>query len=270
MTKRRRGTARRALGALTVALLVVAIVVSGAGGERTQDGHLIVFLDGGLSPLALPRDRPAPVSVRLAGGLQTTDGTLLPRITRIELSMPGQGILDTRGLPVCPARRLRDATPRAALDACRDALVGHGRLEAQVHVPNQPPFAVQATLLAFNGRVRGRRAVILHGFAADPPTVVVLPFLLRLATGRVRTRLVADLPPDLGPWPHFAHFELNLFRRFRFHGRERSYLSASCPIPRQFTAGFFSFAKADFTLADGKRVGTSITRSCRARPDRER
>jgi hypothetical protein len=267
MSKRRRVAAVRALGALAIALLVVALAASTAGGERTQDGHLIVSLDGGLAPLALPRDHPAPVAVHLAGGLRTTDGSLLPRVTRVELSLPGKGVLDTHGLAVCPARKLRDATSEGALAACRDALVGRGKLEAQVHVPNQPPFAVHAELLAFNGRVRGRRAVIFHGFAADPPTVVVLPFLLRLETGRVRTRLVADLPPELGPWPHFAHFEVELFRRFSFRGRQRSYLSASCPIPKRFTAGFFSFAKASFTLAGGRRVGTSITRSCRARAE---
>jgi hypothetical protein len=265
MSERRRGAAGRALAAFVLALLVIALGASTAGGERTQAGQLIVSLDGGLAPLALPRDHPAPVAVRLAGGLQTTAGNLLPRVTRVELSLPGQGVLDTRGLPVCPARRLRDATTEGALEACRSALIGGGRMEAQVHVPNQPAFAVHAKLLAFNGKVRGRRAVIFHGFAANPPTVVVLPFLLRLEAGRLRTRLVADLPPELGPWPHFAHFEVKLFRRFRFQGRERSYLSASCPIPKQFTAGFFSFAKASFTLAGGRRVGTSITRSCRAR-----
>jgi hypothetical protein len=174
-------------------------------------------------------------------------------------------VIDTHGLPVCPVRKLRNTTDKAALASCRDALVGRGDLEAQVFVPNQDPFVVHARILAFNGLVGGRRAVIFHAFAAEPPTVVVLPFLLRLETGRVRTRLVADLPPELGPWPHFAHFEVKLFRRFRFGGRERSYLSASCPIPKQFTAGFFSFAKASFTLAGGRRVGTSITRSCRAR-----
>jgi hypothetical protein len=265
MRGRRGPAARRALGALLIAIALVAFAASTAGGERTQDGHLIVSLDGGLAPLALPRDRPAPVAVRLAGGLRTTDGTLIPRVTRVELSLPGQGVLDTEGLPVCPVRKLRNTTSEAALDACRDALVGRGRLEAQVHVPNQPPFPVHAELLAFNGTVKGRRAVIFHGFAADPPTVVVLPFLLRLETGRVRTRLVADLPPELGPWPHFAHFVVKLFRRFDYRGRERSYLSASCPIPKQFTAGFFSFAKASFTFAGGRRIGTSITRSCRAR-----
>lgn len=254
------------LGAAILAVALTGTLFTGiAGGERTQDGTLIVSLDGGLSPLALPRDRPAPVAVRLAGGLRTTDGSLLPRVQRVELGLPGQGKLDTRGLPTCRPRQLRNATAAAALASCRDALVGHGRMEAQVHIPNQPPFAVRAGLLAFNGRVHGRRAVIFHAFAADPPTVVVLPFLLRLRPGRFSTRLVADLPAELGPWPHFAHFEVSLFRRFRFGGRERSYISASCPIPKRFSAGFFSFAQARFTLAGGRRVGTSITRSCRAR-----
>jgi hypothetical protein len=255
----------RILAACCLAALVCGAVAVSAAGERTQDGSLIVTLDGGLSPLALPRHEAAPVAVRLAGGLQTTDGTLLPRVKRVELDLPGQGVLDTTGLPGCPAQRLRNATTEAALAACRDALVGHGSLEAQVNIPNQDPFPVQAKILAFNGTVNGRRAVIFHAFAAHPPTVVVLPFLLRLERKDFRTRLVADLPPELGPWPHFARFQVSLFRRFEYRGRERSYISASCPIPKAFTAGFFSFAKADFTLADGRRVGTSITRSCRAR-----
>jgi hypothetical protein len=263
MRRRPRSGVVRALAALAVVL--AAYGAGAARAERTQDGHVIVSLDGGLAPLALPRDRPAPVSVRLAGGLRTTDGTLIPRVIRVELTLPGQGVLDTHGLPLCPAVKLRNASSAAALAACRDALVGRGNLDAQVHVSDQPPFTIHASLLAFNGRVRGRRAVLLHGFAANPPTVVVVPFLLRLESSRLRTRLIADLPPELGPWPHFAHFEVNLFRRFSYRGSERSYLKASCPIPQRFTAGFFSFAKASFTFADGRRVGTSITRSCRAR-----
>ena len=132
-------------------------------------------------------------------------------------------------------------------------------------LPNQDPFQIHASLLAFNGRVGGRRAVLLHAFAAKPPTVVVLPFVLHRRAGRFGMALVADLPPTLGPWPHFAHFEMTLSRRYSYRGRERSYLSASCPIPPRFTAGFFSFAKASFTLVGGRHVGTGIARGCRAR-----
>jgi len=252
--------------ALSVALGVLAAALAGlAQGERNQRGNLIVSLDGRLSPLKLPRDRQAPVSVRLEGGLTTADGTTLPRVTRVAIGLPAQAAIATRGLPTCSQRRLRNATHAEALSACRRALVGHGRLESDVLLPNQPSFAIRSRLLAFNGRVGGDRAVILHAFAADPPTVVVLPFRIRPGSGRFGTALVADLSPALGPWPRFAHFEVTLSRRYSYRGRSRSYVSASCPVPPRFSAGFFSFARASFTLAGGGRIGTGIARSCRAR-----
>lgn len=107
--------------------------------------------------------------------------------------------------------------------------------------------------------------MILHAAAVKPPVVVVLPFVIRHQDGRFGLALVADLPATLGPWPHFAHFEMTLFRRYIYRGQERSYLSASCPIPPRFTAGFFSFAKASFTLVGGRQVGTGIARGCRGR-----
>jgi hypothetical protein len=262
---RAEGAAARALRALAVLALLGALAAGIARGERSQSGNLIISLDGRLSPLKLPRDRPAPVAMRLEGGLRTADGSLLPRVTKVELALPGQGVLTTRGLPTCPPRRLRNAKPPQALAACRPALVGRGRLEAEVAVPNQAPFTIDARLLAFNGRVDGHQAVILHAFAADPPTVAVVPFAIRHRRGRLGLALVADLAPSLGPWPRFAHFELTLSRRFTYRGRERSYLSASCPIPPRFTAGFFSLARATYTLAGGREVSTGIARSCRAR-----
>jgi hypothetical protein len=249
-----------------VALALLGGLAAGlARGERTQKGDLIVSLDGGLTPLKLPRDRLAPVAVHLEGGLQSTDGKLLPRVTRIELGLPAQGVVSTRGLPTCSQRQLRNARPPEALAACRTALVGHGLLEAQVKVPQQAPFTIHTRLLAFNGRVGGRRAVLLHAYAANPPTVAVLPVLLRRGSGRFGLTLVADLSRALGPWPRFADFDLTLSRRYSFRGRRRSYLSASCPIPRRLTAGFFSFARADLTLVGGREIGTSIARGCRGR-----
>ncbi|HET9591915.1 MAG TPA: hypothetical protein VFP17_03275 [Solirubrobacterales bacterium] len=250
------------------ALLVLLAILAYAGvaqGERAQRGNLIVSLDGSYAPLTLPRDRKAPVSVHLEAGLQTADHSVLPRVTRVELGIPGQGAIDTRGLPTCTPRRLRNTTTEKALELCRQALIGKGRMVAQVKIPNQDPFIVQARLLAFNGNVRGHRAVIIHGLSVRPPTVVALPFLVELRPGKFGTVLLAHLPPNLGPWPRFAHFEMDLFRRFTYRGHRRSYISASCPIPKILTAGFFSFARATFTLADGRRISTGIARSCRAR-----
>lgn len=262
-----RGTARGLLALAALAALAALGwgLVGQARGERTQSGNLIVSLDGSIAPLKLPRDRLAPVAVRLEGGLQTADGALLPRVRTIELGLPGQAVITTGGLPTCTLRQLRNRTSEQALISCRRALVGHGAMQADVVLPHQGPFRIHARLLAFNARVDGHRTVIVHAVAAHPPTAVVLPFRIRRGSGRFGTALVADLPGALGPYPHFSHFELTLSRRYSYRGRRYSYLSSSCPIPKRFTAGFFSFAKADFTLAGGRRVGTAIARGCRAR-----
>jgi hypothetical protein len=253
------------LAAVLAALALLAAALAGpAQGERKQRGDVIVSLDGGVSPLRLPRDRTAPVALRLAGGLRTADGSLLPRVTRIEIALPSQGVVSTRGLPVCLPRRLRYAKPPAALAACRSALVGRGSLEARVLLPGQGPFTIHARLLLFNGRAAGgRQAVLLHAYVRSPPIVVVLPFVLRHSHGIFGTTLAARLPPALGPWPRFAHFEMTLARGYRYRGRGRSFLSASCPIPPRFSAGFFSLARSTYTFVGGRRLAVEIARGCR-------
>jgi hypothetical protein len=185
-------------------------------------------------------------------------------VTEIELGLPKQGILDTRGLPVCSPRQLRFATSQDAWRACGPAIVGRGRLRAEAVIPNQPPLEINARMLAFNARIGGRRAVVLHAFGEKLPIAVVLSFLIGRGDGRLGTTMVARLPRALGPWPRFAHFEMTLSRRFSYRGRMHSYLSASCPIPPALTAGFFSLARASFTLGGGGEIGTGITRGCRA------
>jgi len=261
----RRGLVLLALASLAATLVVVTARVERASAERTQSGNLVFSLDGRISPLRLPRDHPAPVSVHLAGSLRTDDDSTLPRMNRMEIGLPQQGVIDARGLPTCPPRRLRSATTAGALDACRDALVGHGRLRADVILPDQSPLSIDTTLLAFNSRVDGRRALVVHAFGKGVPVAVVIPFMFERSDDRLGRLLVARLPRALGPWPRLASFELTLSRRFEYRGRRHSYLSASCPIPKALTAGFFSLARAGFTVVGGGHIGTAITRGCRGR-----
>ncbi|HEX6455881.1 MAG TPA: hypothetical protein VF009_05115 [Solirubrobacterales bacterium] len=257
---------RRAWTAAALLLLALTLALGGvASGERSQFGNVIVSLDGRISPLRLPRHRPAPVFVHVSGALRTANGATLPRVSRIELRFAGPGTISSKGLPRCPMGRLRHTTHLGALAACRPALVGHGTLRAQVLVAKQPPFEVKAQLLAFNARLHGRQALLLHGYASDPPTSAVIPFLVRHPGGRSRTVLEGTVPRGLGPWPHFARFALTFGRRYVYRGERRSFLSAKCPVPRRFSAGFLSVARIAYTFVNGRRVGRDIVRSCRAR-----
>ncbi len=267
------GRRRRSGFALALATpVLVALIAAGlAGAERTQQGDLVVSLDGGISPLRLPRHEPAPASFSLDGALYTVDGTPLPRLHRIELALAARGGIDTRGLPICPKHRLAAATPATALAVCGAALVGHGTLDIEVFIPGQEPFEYKASLRAFNGRFRdGARAVWLHIYGPRPPSSFVLGFAVRHRRGSFPTVLVATLPPALGPLPHLARFEMTFGRRFAYRGHRRSFLNADCPLPRRFTAGLFPFARATYAFPRGRGVSTTIVRGCRARGGRER
>jgi hypothetical protein len=251
---------------VAAALLVLVLVSSSASGERAQRGNLIVSLGGGLSPRSLPRGHAAPVVLRIGGRIRTADGSPLPRMTRIKLTLGGRGRLFTRGLPACPRARLRNADNRQALERCGAALVGQGHLYATAFVPHQAPFPIHGALLAFNGRgEEGQPTVWVHAYAGAPPLSIVLPFLVRRKAGALHTTLTATVPRSLGTLPHLAGFQLSLGRRYSYRGKPRSYLSASCPIPAGFTAGFLAFARATYSFADGRRLAVEAVRSCRTR-----
>jgi hypothetical protein len=255
--------------ALTLGVVAVMALVRAPGpaqGERSQSGNLIVALNGGIDPLRLPRLEPAPVAVHLEGKIGTADGSPLPQVKQIKIELAGPGLLSTRGLAICPRARLRNADDRQALARCGPALVGRGSLRAQVLIPSQAPFAIHTHLLAFNGRsAAGRPAIWVHAFSSNPPISLVLPFVVHPGTAAFPTSLVASVSRSVGPLPRLAVFHLNLFRRFSYRGQQRSYISASCPVPPKFTAGFLSFARATYSFAGNRQVRIESVRSCRAR-----
>jgi hypothetical protein len=251
---------------ITATTLCLMLFGSSAFAERSQQGNLIVALNGGITPRILPRGRPAPVVVHLSGQALTADSSPLPRVNWIRLELAWRGVIDTKGLPVCPRIRLVGRISRQALEGCGHALVGRGALFAQVFIPNQKPFGVHARLLAFNGRTTaGRPAVLVHAFSPSPPVAFVIPFSVHHKKGSFRTVLITTIRRSVGPWPHVANFQVAVSRRFMYQGKEHSYVSASCPIPKNFTAGFLSFARATYTFEGGRQVATESVRSCRAR-----
>lgn len=257
---------RRLKLALTLIGLSAFAVVSQAGAERSQKGNVQVSLNGGFSPRKLPRNKIAPVVVRLSGGVRTSDAAPLPRVNRLKLELGWRGRMNTRGLPVCSAVRLRGLASGQALASCGASQVGQGSLNARIFLPGQPPFAIKANLLAFNGRTKvGRRAVLVHAYTSDPPISFVIPFVVRRSDGLFKTTLVTTIRRAVGTWPHVARFQIEVGRTFHREGGEQSYLNASCPVPQGFTAAPFSFARATFTFAGGDEQSTESVRGCRVR-----
>jgi hypothetical protein len=254
------------LAFILITLGAVALLGGIATAERSQSGNLIVSLNGGISPRTLPRNHPAPVAVHLAGHVLTSDKAPLPRVNWIRLELAWRGELDTEGLPLCPRSRLLGADTRTAIERCRDSQVGRGRLFARIFVPNQRSFDVRGRIAAFNGLTKqGGPAVLVHSYSPDPPVAFVIPFAVHHQKGAFRTVLVALIRRSAGPWPHVANFQISVSRTFSHEGEPRSYLKASCPVPKHFTAGFLSFARATYSFEGGRQITTESVRSCRAR-----
>jgi hypothetical protein len=258
---------RSLLIALPLGFAAIAALLAGpVSAERSQKGNLIVFLNGGVSPRALPRGRSAPVAVRLQAGILTTHDLPLPRVKKVRLELAYRGELDTRGLAACPRGGLRAVDRAHALALCRASLVGRGSLFGRVFLPNQRPFSLHAELLAFNGETKqGQPAIWVSAYSADPPVSFVLPFIVRHHPGRFHTVLISVVPQSVGPWPHFARFHIVVSRRYFYRGRRHSYLTASCPLPPHFVAGFLSLARVTFSVSKGPKLTAETVRSCRAR-----
>lgn len=259
-------------GLRTVLLVALALCAGAAPsadlarGERVRSGNLVMSLDARVSPPALPRRRAAPVTATLASGIATLDRTPLPSVRRIEVEFGSGASISAAGLPTCPRARLLNATRAEARRRCGGALVGRGRLRLEARLPGQLPLRRAPRVLVFNGRAPGGGIVLwLHAFVARPPVAFVLPFQLRRAPGFFATALTARVPPAVANWIRIRGFEVELGRRYRRHGTARSYLSASCPAPTPFTAGFFPLVRTTYVLAGGRRVSNAIVRSCRVR-----
>jgi hypothetical protein len=252
------------LAAAVAALAITYLAIGPAGAEQSGRPGLIVSLDGSVSPRELPRRQHVPVSITLEGSIRGADGLRPPRLGRIDVAFGARGGLSTTGLPRCPRGRLRNATGRQALERCRAALVGRGRILTEVRLAPEKPLLARAGALAFNGWADGRPAVWVHAYSASPAVSFVIPFYMRpLRTGSYGIALRAPVARALGRWPRLRSFRITFGRRYRARGVRRSYLSARCPLPPRLTIGFFPLARATYHFTPSPTLTTTILRGCR-------
>lgn len=247
------------LGAL-LALGIVAL----ARAETIQRGAVRVVLSGALTPKRLPRTGSAPVKVAVSTKIGSTRAKSPPQLTRIQVAINRYGHLDSTGLPVCEVADIQPSTTAKALEACPGAKVGEGHFAATVALSKQVAFPANGTLIAFNGTYKGRPAILAHIYGTNPlPTSFTLPFVIGKGHGTYGTTLTATFPAAAGNF--VTGLDLVLDRRFSYRGRARSYASAGCPAPAGFPGATFAFARASYSFAGGKRLTSTLTRSCKAR-----
>jgi hypothetical protein len=257
---------KKRLAAVTVLVTALVFGATLANAELVERGNLFVKFQGGIAPTNLPRHANAPISVRVDGTVRVLSGDRPPALRFISIAINRGGRIETKGLPVCRRSEIEAGTSAAAMAACGDALVGTGRYAAGVDFPEQSTFPLQGRLLAFNTVVDGERAIIAHVYGEDPfPNSRVFVFHIRKTTGTYGTLLTAALPKSINRNGYLKRIILDLRRDYVYRGHKRSYLSAACGAPEGLTVGIFPFVKVGMTFADGRKLASTLIRTCTVR-----
>lgn len=251
-----------------IAVLAVAMVFGAAlaHAELVERGNLFVKFQGGIAPTNLPRDTNAPISVKVDGTVRVLSGDRPPALRFISIAINRGGRIETKGLPVCRRSEIEAGTSASAMAACGDALVGTGRYAAGVDFPEQSTFPLQGRVLAFNTVSDGERAILAHVYGRKPfPNSRIFVFHIRKTSGTYGTLLTAALPKSINRNGYLKRIVLNLRRTYVYKGRKRSYLSAACGAPEGLTVGVFPFVKVGMTFADGRKLASTLIRTCTVR-----
>ena len=73
--------------------------------------------------------------------------------------------------------------------------------------------------------------------------------------------------PQVGrKWGYVTGFAMTFHRDYRYRGRLRSFLSASCPAPAGIAEAPFRAARGTYYLAGGSSLTRVIEGSCAVRP----
>jgi hypothetical protein len=250
-----------------VALVAVVLLVALAGGARAEVakmGDILVHVDGGISPRALPRTGSAPVTVTLDSTFQSAEGLdPPPQLRTISVGVNRAGSVFDRGLPTCRVRRIQPTTISAARRICGGAIVGSGHVQVRVHLTNQPPFTFKGPLLVFHAKpAGGHRRLLAQVYGLKPPSAFVLTFNVLEKQDTFGTVIKTTLPKPAREWAYVTHFDMKLHRIYTYQGKKHSFISAACAAPEGFPGAVYPFARANFGFAENKHVVETLIRDC--------
>ncbi len=253
----------KAIAGLVTIAAVVLVVVGNASAVTVLAGDLVIEVDGSISPKALPKDKPVPISFHGSASVATKDSTHIPPALSTELLVDKHITIDTTGLPTCTLAQLKSSPPAAVMRACGDALIGKGTSTAEVEFPEQPAFSAKGPLLAFNGPAEGGYGAgayheqLYYVYADVPvPTALIAVAKVSRATGPYGYAISISIPKIAGGAGSFSGAEFTIGRSWTYMGRKHSFLNAECA-----NGHFDSRVKVDF--GDGSHVIGNVPQTCR-------
>jgi hypothetical protein len=241
--------------AVLAALLVGAIAANAA---LVRVNGIVLHADGGFQPRSLPRKQFVPIEFQGFFDIASSTSLKPPVLEEAVIDFDRDGRLSAGGLPVCPPERLANASPEDARKLCSGAIVGRGRIEAVIELPDGPAPA-SSPLTLFNGpQQNGNPTVVFHSRIGPGNQTIAMVVPVERRSGEFRYRATLVFPPIDEGRGAITHVQVEVGRRFTVDGKKRSYVSARCRDGILRTHGRFRFA--DGTIIDG-----SVEKACAPR-----
>ena len=234
---------------------LLALWSGGADGALVKVGDLVLKADGGFKPQRLPEKHYAPIEFRGHADIHSTAGGPPPELVEASLDFDRDGLLRTRGLPVCHAAQIAEVRTPVARRRCEGAIVGSGSIGVTLLFEGGAVPA-HAPLTLFNGGSGGGDfSVLAHVHISSPVNqTFVVPILINQRRGEYRYRASFDVP-SLSGGGILTHVDAKIGRRYKSHGVERSYASARC------TDGIFR-THGHFLFSNGVIIDGAIEKPC--------
>jgi hypothetical protein len=251
---------RRALPFL-LAVLACALLAQGAfGSAEIETREIRLKLNADFQPLNLPKNGYAPVQFEGYLDVAKPGGGVPPALESVVLDFDRDGRLDVAGLPTCAPERIAAASVAEAREICKGAIVGTGKLEALISLPNGP-VPTGSALTLFNGpRQEGHPTVVIHARINVPATqTYAFTVPIEKHRGEFRYRASVDFPELAGGLGAITHVNVKIGRRYTAGGVKRSYVSARC-------SDHILRSHAIFTFANGLVIeGVGLEKYCAQR-----
>jgi hypothetical protein len=231
-----------------------------AGAALVSVDDIMLRANGGFQPQVLPRSTYAPIDFQGFFDISRRGGGQPEKLTEAVIDFDRDGRLSVGGLPSCAPSALAGLGVRQGRQTCPGAIVGTGRAEAFIDLSGGVGLQGSSALTIFNGpRQEGRPTVVLHARMTVPEVqtfAILVPIEKRRGGFRYRARLT--IPEIAGGRGAITRVEVDVGRRFKSGGKQRSYVSARCSDGIIHTHGRFTFA--DGTIIDG-----SVEKGCTPR-----
>jgi len=254
---------------IVVAVLLGLLAVAGTAMAsefhvKKVVGDLVLEAEGGFTPNALPRHHDAPIITHGGGKLSTLSGEIPPVLDNFVLEFDRHGHVDTTGLPVCTKAKLVATEVPKARRNCKGSIVGKGFGSAIVALPEQRPFKVGSPITLFNGPKKGGDDTILaHAYLNYPgPTTFIVPIVIeKIHKGVFGYRVKVKIPKIAGGYGHPIEGSAKVGVKWKYKGKEHSYINARCETGHFRVRGEFTF-KENSTVLDA-----GFLLPCKVRPE---